>query len=63
MWRERVKPRRVLVWLLVFGLAVTLAVLGHRVWRIWRVARPLLARMETVQALAADPSQAELTIL
>jgi hypothetical protein len=52
----RVMPRRVGVWLLAAGLASVLAILGYRVWRVWRAARPLLERMDTVQALAADPA-------
>jgi hypothetical protein len=63
MWRKRVKPQRVIVWLLVFGLALALVVLGYRAWGVWRAARPLFARVETVQVLAANPSQVELSTL
>jgi hypothetical protein len=52
----RVTPRRVGVWLLAAGLALMLAMLGYRVWRVWRAAWPLLERVDTVQALAADPA-------
>ena len=49
----RVTPRRVVVWLLVAGLVLMLVMLGYRVWRVWRAARPLIERLDTVQALAA----------
>jgi hypothetical protein len=49
-------PRRVGAWLLVVGLTLLLVGLGCRVWRVWRVAQPLLERLDTVQALAADPA-------
>jgi len=52
----RVTPRRVVVWLLVAGLVLMLVMLGYRVWRVWRAARPLIERLDTVQALAADPA-------
>jgi len=53
----------VAAWLLVSGLALMLAILGYRVWRVWQAARPLLARMETVQALAADPGTVDPAML
>ncbi len=61
--RKRVTPRRVGAWLLVAGLALALAMLGYRVWRVWRAAQPLLERMDTVPALAADPGLAGPTTL
>jgi hypothetical protein len=60
---KRVTPRRVGLWLLVVGLALVLAGLGCRVWRVWRVARPLLARVRTVQVLAANPDTVDPTEL
>jgi hypothetical protein len=58
--RKRVTPQRVGTWLLVVGLALLLAGLGFRTWRIWRAARPLLERLDTIQALAADPATVDL---
>jgi hypothetical protein len=46
--------------LLIAGLILTLAGLGCRVWRIWRTAQPLLGRLDTMQALAADPTTMDL---
>jgi hypothetical protein len=53
-------PRRTMVWLLVAGLALMLSGPGYRVWRVWRAAQPLLERMDTVRALAADPATIDL---
>jgi len=50
-------------WLLVAGLALMLISQGYRVWRVWRAARPLLERMDTVQALVADPAAMDLATL
>jgi hypothetical protein len=53
-------PRRAMVWLLVAGLALMLSGPGYHVWRVWRTAQPLLERMDTVRALAADPATVDL---
>jgi len=55
--------RRVGIWLLVVGLVLALAGIGYRVWRVWRAARPLLKRIDTVQALIADPTTVNPTTL
>lgn len=60
---RQVTLRRIGGWLLLAGLALMLAFLGHRVWSVWRSARPLLARLDQVQALAADPASADPTTL
>ena len=53
---RRVTPLRVGMWLLVAGLALVLVSQGCRAWRVWQAARPLLERIDTMRALAADPA-------
>ena len=63
MHRKQVTPRRVGAWLLFAGLALVLVTLGYRLWRVWGAAQPLLKRVGTAQALAADPGSTDLTTL
>jgi len=56
-------PRRRGVWLLAAGLALVLTALGYRAWKVGVTARSLLAQVDRVQALAADPTSVDLAAL
>jgi len=59
MHRTRVTPRRIWVWLLAVGLALVLVALGYRTWKVWTTVRSLLAQVDSVQAIAADPTSVD----